>query len=203
MQPLPPAPRNFSNISDTPGKIFPRRAVPISRILGDLTIATTRLYGKQRKAAAAAADGARPRGSAAITLILSWLIPGYGFIRNGHIFRGLSFFVLLQLTFAIGASLSGTVFVPEFNFRAIGFNLINILTFITQMFNGGLGLVSMLPEVLGPGAAILPYDEAATYADLGTFYLLVSGGMNYFVLVSTWDNFYRVKPLRAENERGN
>lgn len=97
----------------------------------------------------------------------------------------------------------GTILVPEFNFRAIGFNLVNILTFITQMFNGGLGIISMLPDLAGPGAALLPYEESATYADLGAFYLLVSGGMNYFVIVSTWDNFYRDKPLRAESEVDN
>ena len=123
-------------------------------------------------------------------MILSWLIPGYGFFRNGRKTRGIVFFVLLQLTFIIGASLRGSVLIPEFNFRAMGFNLVNVLTFITQAFNGGLSIISMLPDMLGPGAAILPYDEAAPYADLGAFYLLVSGGMNYFVLVNTYDVFY-------------
>jgi hypothetical protein len=133
-------------------------------------------------------------------MILSWLIPGYGFLRNGRRTRGLVFFVLLQLTFIIGALLRGSVLIPEFNFRAAGFNLVNVLTFITQMFNGGLGIISMLPELFGRGAAILPYDEAATYADLGAFYLLVSGGLNYFVLVSTYDNFYGPKAGVGEAE---
>jgi hypothetical protein len=127
------------------------------------------------------------------TMILSWLIPGYGFFRNGRKTRGLIFFVLLQLTFIIGVALKGSVLLPVFNFRAPGFNLVNVLTFITQSFNGGLALLSMLPEFLGPGAALLPYEEAAPYADLGAFYLLVSGGLNYFVLVSTYDTFYGPK----------
>lgn len=111
-------------------------------------------------------------------------------MKNGFVKRGILFFVLLQVTFLIGAALRGSVLIPEFNFRSPGFNLLNILTFITQVFNGGLGIISMLPELFGAGAAILPNDEAGTFADLGAFYLLVSGGMNYFVLASTYDNFY-------------
>lgn len=123
-------------------------------------------------------------------MILSWLVPGYGFMRNGYVGRGITFFVMLQATFLIGAALKGSVLVPEMNFREPGFNLVNVLTFLTQCFNGGLAFVSMLPELMGPGAAILPYEEAAPFADLGAFYLLVSGGMNYFVLVHTYDKFY-------------
>ncbi len=131
-----------------------------------------------------------PKKSAVIPMTLSWLIPGYGFMRNGLVGRGIFFFLVLQITFLIGTWLRGSVLVPEFNFREPGFNLVNILTFITQMFNGGLGLLSMLPELTSPSAALLPYDESAPWADLGAFYLLVSGGMNYFVLIGTWDHFY-------------
>lgn len=123
-------------------------------------------------------------------MILSWLLPGYGFMRNGYVARGVTFFVMLQVTFLIGAALKGSVLVPVMNFREPGFNLVNVLMFITQGFNGGLSLISMLPELAGSGAAILPYDESAPFADLGAFYLLVSGGMNYFVLVHTYDKFY-------------
>lgn len=155
-------------------------------------------YGKQRKARTL--KGGRHRKSAVGPMILSWLVPGYGFMRNGHVARGIFFFVILQLTFIIGAMLRGTVLVPDFNFRSPGFNLVNVLTFITQMFNGGLGLISMLPEVFGSSAAVLPYDEAATYADLGAFYLLVSGGMNYFVMVSAYDHFYASESVIAMPE---
>ncbi len=133
-------------------------------------------------------------------MILSWLIPGYGFMRNGFVARGIFFFVILQLTFLIGVALRGAVLIPEFNFRSPGFNLVNILTFLTQVFNGGLGIISMLPELFGSSAAVFPHDESHHWADLGAFYLLVSGGMNYFVLVSTYDHFYAEEPaiLAAE-----
>lgn len=128
-------------------------------------------------------------------MLLSWLIPGYGFMRNGMLARGLVFFVLLQLTFFVGVALRGSVLLPVFNLREPGFNLVNVLTFFTQIFNGGLGLISLLPELLGGRGALFPYQESAPYADLGAFYLLVSGGMNYFVLVSTYDHFYGPKSL--------
>lgn len=123
-------------------------------------------------------------------MLLSWLLPGYGFFHHGLRSRALLFFLLLEGTFLIGAALHGSVLVPEFNPRNEGFNLITILTFLVQMCNGLLALISLLPELFGPGAAILPYDETHPLAELGSFYLLVSGGMNYFVLASTWDHFY-------------
>jgi hypothetical protein len=149
-------------------------------------------YGKHRKA--------RPKKSPVGTMILSWLIPGYGFMKNGYVARGVFFFVILQLTFLIGAALRGSVLMPDFYFRSPGFNLVNILTFMTQIFNGGLGLLSLLPEMLGRSMAILPYDESYPWADLGAFYLLVSGGMNYFVLVSTYDHFYSDEAISVTRE---
>jgi hypothetical protein len=110
---------------------------------------------------------------------------------NGHAKRGIYFFVILEITFLIGSFLYGSVLMPEFRPSSEGFNLVTILTFFTQIFNGGLGIISLLPEIFGRGAAILPYNEANQWADLGGFFLLVSGGMNYFVIVNTYDHFLR------------
>jgi hypothetical protein len=125
----------------------------------------------------------------AVVLILSWLIPGYGFYHFGMRRRATFFFVVLQTTFFIGALLQASVLFPEFRWDHDGFNIVSILTFVTQMFNGLLGLISLLPDTLGPKFALLPYNEACPWADLGSFFLLVSGGMNYFVLTSTYDHF--------------
>lgn len=136
-----------------------------------------------------------------LVLILSWLIPGYGFMHHGRWARGIYFFITLQATFLIGAWLRGSVLLPDFNMRSEGFNIMTILTFVTQIFNGGLSILSLLPEIGGP--AILPYDETNQWSDLGSFYLLISGGMNYFVLTATWDYFYGSKaagPVRASLE---
>ncbi len=131
-----------------------------------------------------------------IVLLLSWLIPGYGFFRYGYRRRAIFLFVCIEVTFLLGAALRGSVLVPEFRWDREGFNIVAILTFVTQIFNGGLGLISMLPDVLGPRFAILPYDEAYCWADLGGFFLLVSGGLNYFVLTSIYDHFYGRKTVR-------
>lgn len=120
---------------------------------------------------------------------LSWLIPGFGFFYNGRFARGLLFFVFLEGTFLVGAAFHGSVLLPDFRFGSEGFNVVTILTFFTQMFNGALALLSLAPELLH-GIHVLPYDETNQWADLGGFFLLVSGGMNYFVMASAYDHFY-------------
>jgi hypothetical protein len=124
-----------------------------------------------------------------VVVFLSWLIPGFGFFVHRRWGRGLLFFIVLQATFLVGAALRGSVLMPDFRFGSEGFNIVTILTFFTQMFNGGLALLSLAPEFLH-GWHILPYDETNQWADLGSFYLLVSGGLNYFVMASTYDHFY-------------
>lgn len=133
-------------------------------------------------------------------LVLSWLIPGYGFYRNGLKRHALLFFLLLEGTFLAGAALHGSVLLPEFSPRSEGFNLVTILTFFVQMCNGLLGLVSLLPDLAGAKMAVLPYNERHPLAELGAFYLLVSGGMNYFVITSTWDHFYGPRSREAANQ---
>jgi hypothetical protein len=131
-----------------------------------------------------------------LVLVVSWLIPGYGFFHNGMRKHALAFFIILQFTFLVGCALQGSVLMPDFNYRSEGFNLVIILTFVTQMFNGLLGIISLLPDIGGP--AILPYNETYHWADLGSLFLLVSGGMNYFVIVSTYDHFYGHKRLSPD-----
>jgi hypothetical protein len=125
-----------------------------------------------------------------LVISLSWLIPGYGYLIHRRWGRGIFFFVILEATFLAGAAFHGSVLLPDFRFGSEGFNVVTILTFLTQMFNGGMSLISLLPEFFGAKAAILPYDETNQWADLGSFFLLVSGGMNYFVMTSTYDHFY-------------
>jgi hypothetical protein len=132
-------------------------------------------------------------------ILSSWLVPGFGFFLYGRRARGLLFFFLLQGIFLVGVFLKGSVLLPDFNPAAEGFNLVTILTFVTQIFNGGLAIISLLPEFAGPHFAIFPSNEAAPLADLGSFLLLVSGGMNYFVTVNTYDHFYGRKSQLASS----
>ena len=138
-------------------------------------------------------------------MVMSWLVPGFGFYRNGLKARGVFFFITLELTFLVGACFRGSVLLPDFSPHSEGFNLVAILTFFTQMFNGLLGLVSLVPDLLGRFGlrfSILPYNETSQWYDLGSFYLLISGGMNYFVLTSTYDHFYGRKADGADAAAG-
>jgi hypothetical protein len=134
-----------------------------------------------------------PRQPKWLVLGLSWLVPGYGFFVHGLRRRAVVLFLAIEGTFAVGCFLKGGVFLPEFRWGHEGFNIVTLLTFFTQIFNGGGALLSLVPEILGSRWAILPYDEASCWADLGSFYMLVAGGLNYFVLMSTFDYFYGKK----------
>lgn len=156
--------------------------------------------GKSRNQRTAARNP-EPRQPKGLVLLLSWLIPGYGFFYHGLKKRGLLFFLLLEGTFLVGAAMRGSVLLPEFSPRSEGFNLVTILTFAVQMFNGLLGTISLLPDLTGGRYALLPYQETHPLAELGAFYLLVSGGMNYFVLASTYDHFYGAKRPQPTGDR--
>ena len=129
----------------------------------------------------------------------AWLIPGAGFWLNGRRGRAMLFFLSLQSAFLVGAALKGVVLWPDWNPGGEGFNIVNILAFAVQMFNGLLGLVSLLPDLAGAKLALLPYRETHATSELGSFFMLVSGGMNYFVLTGTWDSFYApARPAAVE-----
>lgn len=128
-----------------------------------------------------------------VVLLLSWLIPGYGFYRHGLRVRGLLLFVLIEATFLAGVMFQGAVLIPELNYRSEGFNLVAVLTFVTQMFNGLAACLSALGDLTGGAVKLLPGNELNQWSDLGTFYLLVSGGLNYFALTGTYDHFYGAK----------
>jgi hypothetical protein len=139
-----------------------------------------------------------------IELIVGWLVPGscYFFKRDWK--RGLVLFALLNVTFLIGLMLHGGVLWPVWAPRTEGFNLINILTYLTQMGSGLWGMLStvadwgylqMAPISVGESGfwSFLHGNELASTFELGSFYLLVAGAMNYFTLVGYYDRYYGEK----------
>jgi len=121
-------------------------------------------------------------------VILSWLIPGSGFVLRKHYARGVVLFLLINVTFMIGVLLNGAVVWPIWNRHIEGFNIVNNLTFIVQLGNGFLSLLSLVGHSLRPNG-VLTGQEWHAYFDLASFYLLVSGGMNYFVVCHFCDRF--------------
>jgi TM2 domain-containing membrane protein YozV len=122
-------------------------------------------------------------------LFLSWLIPGSGFVLRKQYVRGIVLFLLINVTFMIGVFLHGAVAWPIWNPRTEeGFNIVNNFTFIVELGNGLLSLLSLVGHQLMPNRMLTGQEWNANF-DLAAFYLLVSGGMNYFVVCHFYDRF--------------
>jgi hypothetical protein len=136
-----------------------------------------------------------------IELLLGWLFPGTCYLLKKDWARGSIIFLLLHMTFLIGILLQGGVLWPVWNPTQEGFNLINILTFTTQIGEGALALISTLTDwahlniisIDLSKASFLRFfhgNETSSTFELGSFYLLVTGAMNYFALVGFYDRYY-------------
>ena len=137
-------------------------------------------------------------------LILNWLVPGAGFMIAGRGGRGLAQMLIVLTTFAIGLTLRGGVVWPVWIPGREGeFNLINNITFIIQMGGGLPALLSLagsLCESLarsGPAAGIAAlfggFPEHP-YFELGSYYLVVAGALNYFATCNFHDRLVRPQP---------
>lgn len=131
-------------------------------------------------------------------VLLSWLIPGAGFVAVGRYVRGLTLFFLIQTCFLIGVLLKGSVLPPAWSPNDWGFNIVNSLTFVTQMGNGFLSSLWLL----GARAekAFFLGAEWHAYFDLATFYIMVSGAMNYFSVSNFYDR-HVAKPVDAKEQQ--
>lgn len=122
-------------------------------------------------------------------------------VRKDYI-RGVVLFLLINITFMIGVLLHGAVVWPIWNRHAEGFNIVNNFTFVIQLGSGLLGLLSMVGHLLRPNG-VLTGQEWNAYFDLASFYLLVSGGMNYFVICHFYDQFFgKAKSTGTEKSTG-
>lgn len=127
----------------------------------------------------------------AVTLIAGWLIPGAGFLLVGKWARGLMHLLIIGTTFAIGLSLHGAVLWPTWSFRSEDFNLINNFTFITQLGSGLPAVASFVASRLtGSEAGPLSWlggIQSHTHFELGSYYLIVAGALNYFAMGNLYD----------------
>ena len=133
-------------------------------------------------------------------ILLGWLIPGSGFLIKRQTYRGLSIFVILNLTFILGLVNAGGVMFPALSPSAPGFSYVNILIFLGQIGNGLLSLLCILAREISTGfAASIPFlsglihifnnPPVHAFFEIGSFYLVVSGTMNYFVLCNFYDRY--------------
>ena len=131
--------------------------------------------------------GASPSFCDALTVVVGWLIPGTGLLFVGRRFWGRAalFFLLVHATFLMGICLKGGVVWPVWHFRAEGWSAFNNLTFIFQLGAGIPALLSMVAHFAEWTS--FAAREAHAHYELGSFYCLVAGSLNYFIVVQSLD----------------
>jgi TM2 domain-containing membrane protein YozV len=135
-------------------------------------------------------------GFAWAALLLGWLVPGAGFMLSGRGSRGLVHFATILLTFGLGLALRGGVAWPTWEIKSEEFNLINNFTFIVQMGAGLPALGSLAVSLLGEGAPTgilwLGGEARHAYYELGGYFLIVAGALNYFAVGNFYDRMIRL-----------
>lgn len=131
----------------------------------------------------------------AFLVFAGWLIPGSGmfFLGRRYFKRALLFFVVVHLTFFLGMCLKGGVIWPAWSFKDPGFNVVNNLNFIMQIGSGWLAILSW--TALPLGWTHIAVAESHPFSELGGFYCLVAGAVNYFII---WESIDRSKKKAFE-----
>ncbi len=145
------------------------------------------------------ANGPAPRPQAGWELVLlNWILPGAGFIAAGRKARGLTQMAIVLVTFAVGLVLRGGViwiWMPD-----TSFNLVNSITFVIQMGAGVPALASMIAHLAGYN--LLGGVPSATYFELGSFYMVVAGALNYFATCNLYDRLVKPTDRYQSQETG-
>ncbi len=106
--------------------------------------------------------------------LVAWLIPGAGHLWAGQRGKGLIFFLVLPVMFALGLALEGRLFPFE-----IGQPLVALAAFADI----GIGAPYFLAKALGHGAGRV---VAVTY-EYGNTFVIVAGLLNLLVVCDAWD----------------
>lgn len=135
---------------------------------------------------------AGPRGSVAPMVLvgLGWLLPGVGFLLLGRRYRtrAILYILALNLTFVLGVVLRGGLAWPTIVASNKGSAIVELLNLIMQLGAGLPALVSLAAyELHWPVLRVLARVDVEVYPELGSFYCLVAGALNYFVVWQTLD----------------
>ena len=131
-------------------------------------------------------------------LVLSWLIPGSGFMLRRDFYRGLAIFVMVTLTFFLGLGLKGSVVFPVLSPGSEGFNVINILTFLAQLGYGAMSLLCLGSCRLG--MPFLQGLQSYAFFDIAAFYLIIAGSLNYLMLFNYYDRHLASTQARPKKQ---
>lgn len=131
-------------------------------------------------------------------LLLNWLVPGLGYWICGRRSRGIIQCLMVVITILIGVRLHGGVDWPSWSIDAPDFNLINNFTFIIQLGAGIPALLSLFADKLHLGfLASLPKQP---YYELGQYYIIVAGAVNYFATCNLHDRIVQPQTRYAVQE---
>jgi hypothetical protein len=129
--------------------------------------------------------------------VVSWIIPGGGFMVFGRWARGLANFTLITLTFVLGLALHGSVTWPSWSTRDENFNLINNLTLIVQLGSGLPAFFSLMATQAGDSVkgvvSWLAGQQNHPCYELGSYYLIVAGALNYFAIGNFYDRLINTR----------
>jgi len=130
-------------------------------------------------------------GTALLTCLVNWLLPGAGYILCGDWKRGLVLGLVINACFVGGLLYGGYVLMPAFSPRDPEFNVVMVLTYCSQAFYGGGWLLLQILQKLSAGSPDSFFSLQALaikpYSDLGSFHLVVAGSLNYLATIRLYE----------------
>lgn len=121
-----------------------------------------------------AAETSAPSVPAVAACLAGWLVPGLGHFLLGRRWRGVIFFVVVNVLFAVGLRLEGELF-PLDPSRP--------LTLLAGLAEIGVGVPYFMARLMGLGAGRV---EAVTY-EYGYTFAIVAGLLNFLILLDAYD----------------
>lgn len=112
--------------------------------------------------------------SSLLAVLFAWLVPGAGHLYLGKRLRAVSFFGLVMVSFFVGMSLKGQMFVM------VGDQPLSRLGTLASMGTG-------LPYFIGRFAFDYQGDIYSQGYEYGKAFLLTAGLMNLLLMLDAWD----------------
>ena len=136
-----------------------------------------------------------------LLIVLSgFVVLGLPYWITGEKRRFWQIFPILYLVFALGILLHGAVVGPKDYQSPEGFfNPLAYLTFFVQLFFGLPAWISWAISSFSSEIVYLGQTVNLTFHprfDLGSYYLIVAGGLNYFTVIKLYDKWPKESAVR-------
>jgi hypothetical protein len=132
------------------------------------------LSAPKTRASIASGERTIERGTLVLLCLVAWMVPGGGHLWQRRPQKGVIFLVTLPLMFAIGLALGGRLF---------PFAPAQPLVALAAIADVGIGLTYFVARAAGLGSGVV---TATTY-EYGNTFLIVSGLLNFLVILDAFD----------------